>query len=223
VLIEYLRQHRCLLILDNAEAILRTGVRAGHYQEGYESYGQLLQRIGEIQHQSCLLLTSREKPKEFAYLGENIAPVRTLLPSSLSAVEGRALLTEASLTGSDESWLTLIDRYSGNPLALKLVAETIREIFGGDIAAFLAEETAIFGGIRELLAQQFERLSTLEQDLMYWLAVEREAVGPQQLSGNLIRPIAKRALLADSQTCPLAHPQIRGAASLTPALTVGEQ
>ena len=104
-------------------------------------------------------------------------------------------MTTSRLIGSDQSWLTLIDRYSGNPLALKLVAETIREIFSGDIAAFLAEETAIFGGIRELLAQQFERLSPLEQSLMYWLAVEREAVGPQQLSDNLIRPIAKRALL----------------------------
>ena len=50
LLIEYLRQHRCLLILDNAEAILRTGERAGHYREGYESYGQLMQRIGETQH-----------------------------------------------------------------------------------------------------------------------------------------------------------------------------
>jgi WD40 repeat protein/DNA-binding winged helix-turn-helix (wHTH) protein len=195
VLIEYLRQHRCLLILDNAEAILRTGEQAGHYREGYESYGQLMQRIGEMRHQSCLLLTSREKPKEFAYLGEKIAPVRTLILSSLSAVEGRTLLTEAGLTGSDASWLTLIGRYSGNPLALKLVAETIREIFGGDIPAFLAEEIAIFSGIRELLAQQFARLSALERDLMYWLVVEREAVGPQQLSGNLIRPRAKSALL----------------------------
>ena len=40
----------------------------------------------------------------------------------------------------------------------------------------------MFGGVRDLLAQQFERLSALEQDLMYWLAVEREAVGPQQLA-----------------------------------------
>jgi ribosomal protein S18 acetylase RimI-like enzyme len=195
LLLEYLRQHRCLLILDNAEAILRAGEQAGHYRGGYERYGQLMQRIGEIRHQSCLLLTSREKPKEFAYLGEKITPVRTLSLSSLGAVGGRALLTETGLTGSDVSWRTLIDRYSGNPLALKLVAEPIREIFGGDIAAFLTEETAIFGGIRELLAQQFERLSALERDLMSWLAVEREAVGPQQLSDNLIRPRAKRALL----------------------------
>ena len=33
-----------------------------------------MRRIGEIRHQSCLLLTSREKPEEFAYLGEQITP-----------------------------------------------------------------------------------------------------------------------------------------------------
>jgi WD40 repeat protein/DNA-binding winged helix-turn-helix (wHTH) protein len=195
VLLEYLRQHRCLLILDNAEAILRTGEQAGHYREGYESYGQLMQRIGEMRHQSCLLLTSREKPKEFAALGEQITPVHTLSLGSLGAVGGRALLTGTGLTGSDTSWLTLIDWYSGNPLALKLVAETIRELFGGDIAAFLAEETAIFGGIRDLLAQQFARLSGLEQAVMYWLAIAQEAVGPQQLRDSLLRPVSKHALL----------------------------
>jgi WD40 repeat protein len=195
LLMHYLRQHRCLLILDNVEAVLRPGEQAGHYREGYENYGQLMQRIGEMRHQSCLLLTSREKPQEFAALGEQITPIHTLLLGSLGAVGGRALLTGTGLTGSEAVWQALIDRYSGNPLALKLVAETIREMFGGDIAAFLAEETAIFGGVRDLLAQQFERLSALEQDLMYWLAIEREAVGPQQLSDNLPRLVAKRALL----------------------------
>jgi WD40 repeat protein len=194
LLTQYLRQHRCLLILDNVEAILRPGEQAGHYREGYEWYGQLIQRIGEMQHQSCLLLTSREKPQEFAALGEQRPPIHTLLLGSLGAVGGRALLSGTGVTGSETAWRTLIERYSGNPLALKLVAETIREIFGGDIGAFLAEDTAIFGGIRELLAQQFARLSALEQDLMYWLAIEREAVGPQQLHDNLCRPVSKRAL-----------------------------
>jgi hypothetical protein len=37
-LMEYLRSSRCLLILDNAESILRSGEQAGHYREGYEGY-----------------------------------------------------------------------------------------------------------------------------------------------------------------------------------------
>ncbi len=39
VLIECLRNYRCLLILDNFESVLQGGNRAGQYREGYEGYG----------------------------------------------------------------------------------------------------------------------------------------------------------------------------------------
>src|SRR5437660_2634013 len=75
LLIEYLRNRRCLLVLDNAESILREGYSAGHYREGYEGYGKLIQSIGEIPLQSCLLLTSREKLQELIRLEGNISPI----------------------------------------------------------------------------------------------------------------------------------------------------
>jgi hypothetical protein len=65
-LIEFLRSVRCLLILDNVESILLSEERAGVYRTGYEEYGQLLGYIADTQHQGCLLLTSREKPKGIA-------------------------------------------------------------------------------------------------------------------------------------------------------------
>ena len=46
-LLTYLRQHRCLIVLDNLEAILQTGGRAGKYREGYEVYGYLLERVAD--------------------------------------------------------------------------------------------------------------------------------------------------------------------------------
>lgn len=49
-LIKYLRQHRCLLILDNAESVLQSGSYAGRYREGYEGYGQLLRCVGDVSH-----------------------------------------------------------------------------------------------------------------------------------------------------------------------------
>lgn len=61
-LLNYLRQHCCLLVLDNMEAVLQTGERAGRYREGYENYGYLLERVADSEHQSCLMITSREKP-----------------------------------------------------------------------------------------------------------------------------------------------------------------
>ena len=195
LLIDYLRQKRCLLVLDNAETILQAGERAGHYRPGYEGYGLLMQRIGESHHQSCLLLTSREKPREFAPLEGERTPVRTLQLSNIDAVAGQAILQDRGLSGTTEGWTALLDRYSGNPLALKLVAETVRALFFGDIAAFLDEEAAIFGGVRDLLAQHFNRLSALEQDVLIWLAIEREAVSPDQLQENLVQAVPRRELL----------------------------
>ena len=200
LLIDYLRQKRCLIVLDNAEAILQAGERAGHYRQGYEVYGRLLQRLGESRHQSCLLLTSREKPREFGPLEGETGPVRTLRLVSIDTEAGQSILQDRGLSGSEESWAALLDRYSGNPLALKLVAETVRELFFGDIAAFLDEEgdaygSAIFGGVHDLLAQQFERLSGLEQELLIWLAIEREPVGVDQLNDNLVGSVTRRELL----------------------------
>ena len=61
-LIASLKQHRCLLILDNVESILAGQVRAGEYLSGYEDYDRLFKVISDLPHQSCLILTSRERP-----------------------------------------------------------------------------------------------------------------------------------------------------------------
>lgn len=203
LLIKYLREQRCLLVLDNAETILQGGdacgkdliLRAGEYREGYEVYGQLLKRVGEEAHQSCLVLTSREKPKEFAPLEGEASPVRTLSLTGLGEIEGQEILKDKSLLGSQQDWAKLVENYSGNPLALKLVSETIRELFGGDIAAFIDAGEIIFGDTRNLLDQQFERTSALEKEIIYWLAIKREAVSLENLLADTVRPLAGRKFL----------------------------
>ena len=63
-LLHYLKQRRCLLILDNIESILQSIDVSESYRPGYEGYGNFFQRIGTSEHQSCLLLTSRVKPRD---------------------------------------------------------------------------------------------------------------------------------------------------------------
>jgi hypothetical protein len=99
------------------------------------------------------------------------------------------------LFGTEEAWKAFVYLYSGNPLALKLVSGTIREIFQGDITRFLKEGMAVFGDVYELMAQQFRRLSTAEQEVLYWLAVEREPLLLDELRADIIRPLSKGALL----------------------------
>jgi WD40 repeat protein/transcriptional regulator with XRE-family HTH domain len=176
MLITCLRKHRCLLVLDNMESVLQGHERAGQYREGYEDYGKLIRVVGELEHQSCLLLTSREKPQDLAHLEGTVSLVRSLPLAGVGPSEGQQILRDKGLSGSDQAWAELVRLYSGNPLMLKLASEEIRELFEGDIGAFLQTGSTISGDVQNLLSQQFYRLSKTEQEIMYWLAIEREVV-----------------------------------------------
>ncbi|MBP5975789.1 pentapeptide repeat-containing protein [Brasilonema sp. CT11] len=194
-LIDSLREHGCLIILDNAETILQSGVIAGKYREGYEDYGQLIRRLGEVSHRSCLLLTSREKPKDVASLEGQGLPVRSLQLSGLEAVHGQKIFEIKGFSGSESELRTVVERYAGNALALKIVATTIQDVFNGKISEFLKQDGVVFGDIHELLDQQFSRLSNLEKDIMYWLAINREPVSLSELREDIVSPIPPQKLL----------------------------
>ncbi|MCC5635833.1 NACHT domain-containing protein [Nostoc sp. CHAB 5844] len=133
-LMECLQSNRCLLILDNIETIL-SGSQAGQYRPGYEGYGQLLKRIGEVPHKSCLLLTSREKPREIVLLEGERTGVQSLPLKGLNSTEGQQLFQQkGQFTGTEQEWQVLIEHYGGNPLALKMVAAGTQELFNGRIA-----------------------------------------------------------------------------------------
>ena len=187
LLFDTLRRQRCLLILDNVETIMQQGSRAGQYRPGYEVYGQLIQRFGDGEHQSCLLLTSRERPQGLARLANDNSLIRFHQLAGLAKSAGLAILQGQRLSGPAHVLEGLVEHYSGHPLALKLIAQTIQELFAGDSEAFLREEAVIFDDIRDILDQQFARLSALERDIMLWLAIEREAVSPQILRDNLVK------------------------------------
>ena len=194
-LIDYLRSLRCLLVLDNLESLLSSNVRAGLYREESKGYGELFRRLGETKHQSCLLLTTREKPKQIAALEGEIFPVRTLKLSGFQEESGSEILKKKGLNGSQLEFNKLVRRYSGNVLALKIVSTTIRDLFGGSIQKFLCEETSVFGDIRDLLEQQFGRLSPLEKDIIYWLAINREPITLSQLREDMVSMVPRLTLM----------------------------
>jgi len=203
-LTDYLHHHRCLIVLDNLDTILREGDFAGHYREGYENYGELLRRLGEAQHQSCVLITSRESTKEIVMLDGPTRPVRSLdLPGLGQAAAG--ILQEANLS-DEKQWNQLIRIYRGNPLVLKIVASNIRELFGGSVSDFLKQRiTLITSDVSFLIEQQFQRLSEAEQELLYALAKIREPANvgrlQEELAPNILQPLGslvRRSLVEKS-------------------------
>ncbi|WP_026732412.1 NB-ARC domain-containing protein [Fischerella sp. PCC 9605] len=221
-LIDGLRTSRCLIVLDNIDAVLYNNygdktqenftVIASYYSEinhaladslpqikyrqGYEGYGELIRRIGNSQHQSCLLLTSREKPGEITALEGNTLPVRCLKLTGLSPAECIKILTKQGFTDTkkEESRL-LIEWYAGNPLLIKSIATAIQELFGGDIHEFLQQDTLIDGDIRAILDTQFHRLSGLEKQIMYWLALHPNSVSLQQIQTGILPRVSQRSIL----------------------------
>jgi WD40 repeat protein len=197
-LMDCLRQKRCLLILDNVETILDSGRQVGQYRIGYEEYGQLFKAVGEVPHQSCLLLTSREKPREMTLLEGKHLPVRSLILRGLHFQEGQDLFQhKGEFTGTETEWNKLIEHYGGNPLALKLVASATQEFLNGNISTvlnYIEQGTSVFDDIRNLLERQFERLSPQEQEVMLWLAVHREPISLEMFNEEIVTALTKRSL-----------------------------
>jgi hypothetical protein len=185
-LVDFFKQHRCLLILDNIETILKEGGYAGQYCQEYEGYSQFFRQIGLVPHQSCLILTSREKPHDLEQMTGISYPVRLLELKGLNYSEGKRIFqTIGNFTGSDRQWLNLIQFYNGNPLVLKLVAHHIQAVFGGDIAQFIVEGKYIFDDLRQVLDRHLERLSTAEKEIIYCLANNWQPVSLAELKVQL--------------------------------------
>ncbi|MDJ0797771.1 MAG: NB-ARC domain-containing protein [Calothrix sp. MO_167.B12] len=224
-LLHYLRLSRCLVILDNWESVLQGSTSAGKYNHGDEGYGYLLKKIGEVNHQSCLILTSREKPKEIALLEGPNLKVRSLLLSGLTSVEGREIFkAKGCFATSEEELEEVCTHYAGNPLALKIAAAAVQEVSGGDLGQlmpFLRQGQLQFADINDLLLCQFHRLSALEQQVMYWLAVNREPISLPQLAADFvgknvitellgaIQSLGRRAFIEQSNQQLFLQPVVR--------------
>jgi len=77
---------------------------------------------------------------------------------------------------------TISGTIAAMPLALKLVAAATQELFNGKIVEvlnYVQQRLAVFDDIRDLLQRQFDRLSEIEQEMIVWLAINRE---PNSLS-----------------------------------------
>lgn len=174
LLLERLRKHRCLLVFDSADALMQERSLAGRYRIGYEAYGEFWRRATTERHQSCLLLTTRENPEELVELTAQEFPARVASIAGLPETDARQLLKAKGLCDEENYWNELIAIFQGNPLALQIVAARIQRSFGGRVSQFLKQKTITMRQIADLIDQQFQSLSTLEREIMYWLALQQQ-------------------------------------------------
>ena len=180
LLLEFFRAHRCLVIFDNVESILEPGEQFGCYKKEYSGYGELIRYIGMTQHQSCLVLTSREKPRDLEVQeGENL-PVRSFYLKGLPLKDiQKVLLAISPFSATESDWNFLVKYYAGNPLMLKILAAQSKELFECNISNFLhvgEYKISEIRDLRNLLNQQFERLSSLEKRIMSQIASDEAPI-----------------------------------------------
>lgn len=194
-LMEYLQRYRCLLVLDNFESVLKDEAQAGAYRKDFEGYGSLLRRVGEVSHRSCVVITSREMPEEVATLEGDILPVRALQLTGLDEPAAERVLEAKGIKAMSNDLHRLVDWYRGNPLALKIAATSIKDLYSGSINRFLEQKTIIFSGISNLIEQQYQRLTAHEKQIMIWLAINREPVQPNELHSDIVPKIEQNHLM----------------------------
>jgi hypothetical protein len=183
-LLEYLRSHRCLLILDDLQTIFSSSKFAGNYQPGYENYGQFFKQIATSSHNSSLILLTWEKPKEIAVLESQNQACKTLQLNGLVAAEAEEIFREKDLA-EPEQWSELINLYQGNPSWLNIVTAMIQDLFNGSISQFLSYNTLLLGDLESLLQQHFHRLSDSEKQVIVSLASQAEPMEISQIATHL--------------------------------------
>lgn len=196
-LMQHITQRRCLIILDGFEAVLRGKVHDGSYREGYETYGELLRQVGLMSHESCLIVTGWENPKEMLEIEVNPRYVRFEDVRGLGAGETKELFKARNCSGTDLHWRELIRRYWGHPLVLSSVAIDVQEFCGGDTAQFLEQfhRTSIPERLRHRLDQQFERLSQPEQSVVRYLQQQGDPISIPALQQAFREQISELELL----------------------------
>lgn len=157
-------------------------------------YGEFLTQVAESQHNSCLLLVSNEKPKDLAIRECASAAVRSLQLKGLDRA-ARYILEDKELS-EEERWDDLIEAYRGHPLALKIVATTIKELFDGNVSEFLSQNTLFLGDLAFILHQEYQRLSDLEKKIICMIVDSDRPIALVQIKKQFNKKIRSSDLMS---------------------------
>ncbi len=208
LLLATIKKHKCLIILDDLQNLFSPNQLAGNYQLDYKDYQRFFKLVAEVDHQSCLILLSQEKPIDITFTEAKHKLVKTLVLSGLE--EKNIEIFQDYHLLDEQKWIELINLYQGNPLWLKLTSSLIQELFWGKVNQFLQQENPILGeALRQVLAEELQRLTHSEQIIMtelvksncpvYLKEVLSHSSLPVSDSLNAIHSLARRAMLTTEQ------------------------
>ncbi|KOP22904.1 hypothetical protein AMR41_28905 [Hapalosiphon sp. MRB220] len=179
-LLKIFGDRRVLLVLDGYENVLRNQ-DLGVSQTDYEKYGELLKLLGERKHQSCVLITTQEEPKELSSL-KYIPSVNLSRLLGLDFEASLKILNAKKLIFAPQQAEKLINDYQGNPLALNHICEHIQKVFAGDVSHYETKYTILFPlEFETAINKNCESLSKLESDTLKIIATESTPIEYEKL------------------------------------------
>jgi len=164
-----LRRRRVLLIIDGGEALYGSAGPLTEYQPGWGAFNELLRRLADNDHRSCLLLISRITPVAWETLARRCSTVRTLCLSGLS-VEASVALLQTGGRPLTAPLYSLAEQCAGHPQSLESIRELLNS-FGVDLLAAPLIEPCLVGSALHTLQTQFARLTSLEQTILWQLTL----------------------------------------------------
>lgn len=172
----YLRDQKCLIVLDNWEEIIKND------QEDYTNYSLFVERVTNEAHKSCLLLLSRKKTQNIERLEGQLVLSKKL--GALTYEEAKEILIGEGISGTDSK--QEIEKFStlySNPWILKRIVQSIHNVFGGDLSQFMESGISLLVDdvITDFLDRNFKGLSREEINLIYWVALRRNTASWDQL------------------------------------------
>lgn len=178
----YLVENKCLIILDQGESIFEKCQLAGSSKNGYENFRELVNLIVNINHQSTVIFSSKTLSKSMINLFNDDETFTCLLELESLGLSCQEIIKKYS--NNEQLYPTLIDKYSGNPLWLKIICRTIKELFNGDIEFFL-EHDILPDDLAYLLTKEWEVLTELEQNILTLIATSNQTVSLDYLLNNI--------------------------------------
>ncbi|MGK7945380.1 MAG: ATP-binding protein [Microcystaceae cyanobacterium] len=186
-LLNYFKQYRCLIILDDWHQLFQPNKLAGNYKQGYKYYRLFLKEISKQSSQSCVVLNSQEACPKMTLLTQKNPSVRSYILSGLGEAS-KVILRDYHLLDEDQ-WDILIEHYQGHPQWLEMTSSLIQELFQGSVAQFSSYSSLILANpIKDDLDELFQRLNEQEKTIITAFYKENEPLFLEQLSNKLSYP-----------------------------------
>lgn len=181
------RQRRVLLVLDNLETILDPDDERTVWRAGYENYRIFLRHICEAACGISILVTTREVPSTVYELRRGSPGVEVVQLDGLDTNAFSSVLNSSGEISSSPATMDWVrERYDGSPLAARILQGYIREVYGGSVDDFRQSQPDIVPEFEDLLNFHFGRLTPMEKEVAYWLAINREPVSIETLEFDLL-------------------------------------